>query len=158
MRRLTLRRYLIVLFHNTPAGVHMGRDRTVQALLDVGMWWPQLYNDVQDVVRTCLICRSEKGQQLITGHQRSRDYDGPFRYLIVDYGGPMNPPSAGGHRYMFTCVCAWSGWYWAHPTVDDSSETAATQLFYHVMCDLAGYPVCFRSDRGLAFVQGSEAC
>ena len=73
LRRLTLRRYLIVLFHNTPAGVHMGRDRTVQALLDAGMWWPQLYNEVQDVVRACLICKSEKGQQLITGHQRSRD-------------------------------------------------------------------------------------
>ena len=55
---------------------------------------------------------------------------------------------------MFTCVCAWSGWYWAFPTKDDKSETAAHHLFNNVICDLAGYPPCLGSDRGLALVEG----
>ena len=55
---------------------------------------------------------------------------------------------------MFTCACAWSGWYWAFPTTDDTSETAAFCLFYYVICDLAGYPAFLGSDRAKAFIEG----
>ncbi len=156
-RRLSLRRWIILVVHNTAVSTHLGRDKTIQAIMDRGLWWQHMYQDVSDVVRTCITCRSEKGSALVTGHLRTREYDGPFRYLIIDFVGPMTPPSERGHRYMFTCACAWSGWYWAFPTADDTSETAATQLFYHVMCDLAGYPACLGSDRGLAFIQGVTA-
>ena len=64
---------------------HLGRDKTLMALADAGIWWQHMYSDVQDVIRTCLTCWSEKGQPLIMGHQRSREYDGLFRYLIVDF-------------------------------------------------------------------------
>ena len=37
----------------------------------------------------------------------------------------------------------------------DSSTTAAECLFYHVICDLAGFPLIIGSDRGLAFVEGA---
>ena len=55
---------------------------------------------------------------------------------------------------MFTCCCAWSGWYWAFPTKDSSQETAAQCLFHNVICDIAGYPVCLGSDGGWSFVAG----
>ena len=153
-RRLSLRRYIVLVFHNTPMGPHRSRDRTVQAIMDAGCWWQKLYQDVQATVRICLVCRSAKDQPLVTGHQRSREYVGPFRYLIIDYVGPMNPISERGYRYMFTCACAWSGWYWAFPTVDNDSETAARCLFHHVICDIAGYPMCLGSDNALAFTEG----
>ena len=54
---------------------------------------------------------------------------------------------------MFTCVCAWSGWWWAFPTVDDTSVTAAHCVFYYIICDIAGYPLIFGSDRGKAFTE-----
>ena len=78
---------------------------------------------------------------MVTGHQRSREYDGPFRYLTMDFAGPMQPQSDRGHKYMFTTTCPWSGWYWAFPCEDDTSETAANMLLYRVMCDIAGYPL-----------------
>ena len=62
----------------------MGRDRTVQSVLDAGLWWQSLYKDVQALCRTCLVCQAQKNAPLITGHQRSREYDGPFRYLVID--------------------------------------------------------------------------
>ena len=55
---------------------------------------------------------------------------------------------------MFTFACAWSGWYWALPTTDNTSATAARYLFHNVMCDIAGYPVCLGSDNDRAFVEG----
>jgi len=153
-RRLSLRRYIILTFHCTPMGPHRSRDRTVQAIMDAGCWWQRLYQDVQALLRACIICKSVKDKPLVTGHQRSREYDGPFRYIIIDYVGPMNPPSGRGHRYMFTAVCAWSGWYWAFPTETDDSRTAAHYLFNNVICDIAGYPMCIGSDQGKAFVEG----
>jgi len=153
-RRLSLRRYVILSFHCTAMGPHRSRDRTMQAIQDAGLWWAKLYSDVQGAVRGCLICREAKAAPLVTGHLRSREYDGPFRYLIIDFVGPMNPPSARGNRYLFTCVCAWSGWYWAIAVTTDDSATAARCLFYYVMCDLAGYPTFIGSDRAKAFTDG----
>ena len=56
--RLSLRRYIILLFHATPNCPHRGRDHTYQAIMDAGMWWSKLYSDVQGVIRSCLICAS----------------------------------------------------------------------------------------------------
>ena len=153
-RRVTLRRHIINIFHFTPMGPHRSRDRTMQAIIDAGCWWPKIYQECQMVVRLCHICAYCKNTPLVSGQQRSREYDGPFRFLIIDYIGPMNPESYRGHKYMFTCACAWSGWYWAIPCMLNDSETAATCLFYYVICDLAGYPTCIGSDRDKAFVEG----
>ena len=113
-----------------------------------------MFNDVNTYVRACIICSSAKARPVVTGHQRSREYAGPFRYLMIDFVGPMHPTSGAGNRYLFTCVCAWSGWYWALPCADSESLTAATLLFYNVLCDLAGYPMCIGSDRDPTFVSG----
>ena len=75
-RRLTLRRYVILMFHDSDMGPHRSRDRTIQAIMDGGCWWQRLYQDVATVVRMCLIWRSVKDKPLVTGHQRSREYDG----------------------------------------------------------------------------------
>ena len=55
---------------------------------------------------------------------------------------------------MFSCACAWSGWYWAIPVEDNSATTAARCLFNNVICDISGYPVCLGSDNAREFVHG----
>ena len=150
-RHLSLRKYIVLLYHCTALGPHRGRDRTMQAILEAGLWWKNLYNDVQGIVKSCLVCLDDKSQPLVTGHQRSREYDGPFRYLMVDFVGPITPTSERGYKYVFTCTCPWSGWYWAIPCKGDDAKEAAHCLFYHVICDIAGYPCILGSDRGSAF-------
>ena len=86
-RPLSLRRYVILMFHCTPMGPHRSRDRTVQAIMDAGCWWQRMYHDVQQVVRLCTVCRGAKDLPVVTGHQRSREYDGPFRFLVIDFVG-----------------------------------------------------------------------
>ena len=98
-RKLSLRRYIILLYHCTPMGPHRSRDRTMQAILDAGLWWPKLYSDVQGFVKGCQICADAKSLPLVTGHQRSREYDGPFRYLMMDFVGPVTPETARGTRH-----------------------------------------------------------
>ena len=64
----------------------------------------------------------------------------------------MTPASARGNVYLFTCCCAFSGWYWCLPTADKEAKTAARMLFFFVMCDLAGYPMILGSDNAKEFV------
>ena len=137
-RRLSLRRHIILVFHVTAAGPHRGREQTVSAIMDAGCWWADLFQDVSGLIRHCDICQCVKGQHMVTGQQRTRDYDGPFRYLMIDFVGPMQPKSGRNHKYMFTCTCPWSGWYWAVPTTDSTSETAARCLAERVIFDIAG--------------------
>ena len=98
-----------------------------------------------------------KGRPIAAGLMRSREYDGPFRYLIVDFVGPQRPASRRGFEYMFTAICAWSGWYRAVPTKDSTSETAAQALAERVIFDIAGVAATVASDRGRAFVEGTIA-
>jgi len=132
---------------------HADRDRTYAALLDARLWWKGMWQDIQSTLKTCLSCAQAKTKPYVTSHQRSRDYDGPFRYLIIDFVGPISPITSRGNKYVFTCACAWSGWYWVIATTDDKSETAASLLFERIMCDIAGYPVCIGSDRAITFVE-----
>ena len=101
-------------------------------------------SEVANFIRTCLVCQAQKSTPLISGHQRSREYDGPFRMLQIDFVGPKSPPSRRGHRYMFTAICPFSGWYWAIPTQNDGSETAAQVFAERVMFDIAGVCVVRR--------------
>ena len=104
-RRLSLRRHVIHTFHLTPMGPHRGRDKTFQAIMDAGCWWNRLYQDVQDYVRHCVICRSINDSPLVTGHQRSREYDGPFRYLLIDFVGPISPQSTRPPLHVHLLLC-----------------------------------------------------
>jgi len=153
-RRYSLRRYVILLFHDAPLGGHRDRDRTRDAILDAGLMWKNLRLDVEYHIRGCLKCKWAKGRPLVTGLQRSREAEGPFRVLTMDFVGPQYPATPRGHVYLFTCACVFSGWYWAVPCSKDDSVTAAEMFAERVMLDLAGVPTMLCSDRAKAFTDG----
>ena len=102
-------------------------------------------------------CKLVKGRAVTTGLMRSREAEGPFRVLMIDFVGPHDPVTPRGHRYLFTCVCVFSGWYWAIPAVSDDGRQAAELFAERVMFDLAGVPAVLCSDRAKAFVEGVVA-
>ena len=153
--QLNLRRYVVMVYHVTQFCGHRDRDSTIGALLDSGLWWSEMYMTVNTVIKHCWICIASKSRPIVTGLMRSRDYDGPFRYLIFDFVGPQRPATPRGNTEMFTCACAWSGWYWAVPTVDATSETAARCLAERVIFDIAGVSAILGSDRARAFVEAT---
>ena len=130
-RQMPLRRHAALTFYVTLVGSH---------------------RDVAFVIRHCLHCWSVKDNPLVTDHQRSCDYDGQIRYSVIDFVGPIAPVSGLGHRFMVTCVCAWSGRYWAYPSEDPTVKAATCCLFHFVTLDFAGCPVCIGSDAGTTFV------
>ena len=153
-RRIGLRRYVIMLAHSSGTGGHRDRDKTCDAIADSGLWWPSIRVNVDSYIRSCLVCRYAKGKVLVTGHMRSREAEGPFRVLIMDFVGPQYPKTERGYLYMFTCICQFSGWFWAVPTTSSESLVAAQTFAERVMLDLAGVPVLLCSDRARAFIEG----
>ena len=153
-RRMSLRKYVILLAHSSPTGGHRDRDKTCDAIGDSGLWWPNLRVNVDSHIKTCLVCRYAKGKTLVTGHMRSREAEGPFRILVMDFVGPQYPKTARNNVYMFTCICIFSGWFWAVAVEGCESTHAARAFAERVMLDICGVPVLLCSDRGKAFIEG----
>ena len=107
--RYTLRRYVILVFHLTPLGGHQSRDRTYAAISDAGLYWPKMRTEIESMVRCCTQCALVKGRPFITGSMRSRESDGPFCVLVIDFVGPQSPATKGGNKCMFMCVCVFQG-------------------------------------------------
>ena len=153
-RRYGLRKYIVKLFHDTPMGGHRDRDHTRDAIVDSGLTWKGMKADIDSHIRACQVCRWSKGRTLVTGLVRSREMEGPFRVLIMDFVGPQYPKTQRGNLYMFTCICPFSGFFWAIPVPDEGGQTAAIALAERVMFDLAGVVCLICSDRGKVFVEG----
>ena len=153
-RRYSLRKYIVMLFHDSGFGGHRDRDHTHAAIFDAGLFWTTMKVDIDGHIRACQTCRWAKGRTLVTGLMRSREMEGPFRVLIIDFVGPQHPRTLRGMLYMFTCICPFSGWYWAIPCATDDSLEAARVFAERVVFDLAGVPVLLCSDRAKAFVEG----
>jgi len=50
------REQLLALHHNTPAGGHLGCDKLYSQLL-LDYWWPTIYKDVEQWVKSCKMCQ-----------------------------------------------------------------------------------------------------
>jgi len=50
------REQLLVLHHHTPVGGHLGCDKLYGQLL-WDYWWPTLYKDVEQWVKSCKTCQ-----------------------------------------------------------------------------------------------------
>ena len=83
-----MRRYVVLPYQHIPFSGHTGRGRTIDAILDSGLWWPDLWETVNYADKHCIECKANRAKPHVTGLLRSREYDGPFRYLIIDFVGP----------------------------------------------------------------------
>ena len=131
--------------------MHSSLDATLGKVLP-NCYRPTLVSDTERMISNCVECRKLRGHTLISPQLRSNQYDRPFYVIFLDYVGPIRPASRSGCRFLLAAVCAFSGWGWALPTVDSTSETTAKFLVERVFCDLAGFPVFLRHDRASAFL------
>ena len=98
---VNLRRYVLLQYHVTPFSGHRGRNQTVEAILDSGLWWPDLWENMNYVWKHSLEDKAIRSKPYVIGLVRSREYDGPFRYIIIDFVGPQRPHTPRGNEYMF---------------------------------------------------------
>nr|GEY15859.1 reverse transcriptase domain-containing protein [Tanacetum cinerariifolium] len=92
-----------------PTGGHHGRNYTAKKVFDSGFYWPTIYRDSQDLVKTCDICqRQGKISQRDEIPQNSIQVCKFFDVWGIDFMGPF--PSFKGNKYILVAVDYLSKW------------------------------------------------
>ena len=138
------------LAHDSVFGGHLG-ERKTQERIRLLFHWPKMRQDIQQYVSTCcdyqLRSRPTKLDKVpITPITRA---DVAFLVMNMDCIGPIDPPSAQGHRYCLTIVdnCTrWPAVYALKSLTARAVCDALTDLFTNV-----GVPAKIVSDNGSNF-------
>ena len=140
-----LQRHFLHAYHDSPMGMHRGRDATYNALSKDFYWW-NLSKHVRNWVCHCQHCICFKSLQPAHGPMQIRLYQHPFHTLGVDNVGEL-PVSPNGNKWILTAVCPFSNYLRAIPVPDKTATTAANALFNDIFL-LSGFPSVLQSDHG----------
>ena len=117
----------------------MGEHALEQRVLEVA-WWRRLGKDCHSWCMRCAVCRAIEGQPQGSTAWRSERYTAPFRVLMVDLVGPLEPESEG-YRYILTAMDVFSLWSWLVPLETKEPSEVSGALYRNVYLDLAGFPL-----------------
>ena len=98
-----LQRHLLIAYHDSPIGMHWGRDATYNTLSQ-DFYWRNMHKHVKNWVRRCPQCIRFKTAQPAHVPKQLRLYQHPFHTLGVDFVGEL-PMSPSGNKWILTAVC-----------------------------------------------------
>nr|GEX60523.1 reverse transcriptase domain-containing protein [Tanacetum cinerariifolium] len=134
--------------HEGPTGGHNGANFTAKKVFDAGFFWPTIYKDAYDLVKSCNICqRQGKISQRDEMPQNVIQVCEIFDVWGIDFVGTF--PSSRGNRYILVAVDYLSKWLEAKalPTNDARVVVKFLKSFFARF----GTPRAIISDRGTYF-------
>ncbi|GKA87351.1 reverse transcriptase domain-containing protein [Tanacetum coccineum] len=95
--------------HNGPTGGHHDPNYTAKKVFDSGFYWPTIYYDAHDLVKSCNFCqRHGKISQKDEMPQNAIQVCGIFEVWGINFMGPF--PSSRGNKYILVAVDYLSKW------------------------------------------------
>ncbi|GJR04297.1 reverse transcriptase domain-containing protein [Tanacetum coccineum] len=95
--------------HSGPTGGHYGANFTAKKVFDAGFFWPTIYKDAYEFVKTCDACqRQGKISQRDEMPQNVIQVCEIFDLWGIDFMGPF--PSSRGNKYILVAVDYLSKW------------------------------------------------
>ncbi|GJX38094.1 reverse transcriptase domain-containing protein [Tanacetum coccineum] len=95
--------------HNGPTRGHHGPNYTAKKVFDSGFYWPTIYRDAHDLVKSCDSCqRQGKISQRDEMPQNAIQVCEIFDVWGIDFMGPF--PSSRGNKYILVAVDYLSKW------------------------------------------------
>nr|GEY78058.1 reverse transcriptase domain-containing protein [Tanacetum cinerariifolium] len=134
--------------HNGPTGGHHGPNYTSKKVFDFRFYWPTIYRDAQDMVKSCDACqRQGKISQRDEMPQNSIQVCEIFNVWGIDFIGPFS--CLRGNKYIHMAVNYLSKWVEAKslPTKD----ARVVCKFLKSLFARFGKPRAIISDRGTHF-------
>ena len=144
-----LQKHFLRAYHESPMGMHRGRDATYNCL-SRDFYWRNMSKHVHNWVHRCPHCIRFKSVKPAHQPMQVRLYQYLFHTLGVDYVGEL-PESPSGNKWILTAVCPYSSYLRAIPVPDKTATTAAKAMFNDVFL-LFGFPSILQSDRGGEFL------
>lgn len=144
------RESILKLAHDSVYGGHLGERKTRQRI-KLSFYWPGLKRSVREYVMSCQDCQL-RARKLTTDRVPitpiTKDHI-PFQTLNMDCIGPLDPPSAQGHKYCLCIVDSCTRWpsvYLLKSLTAKAVCDALLDLFVNV-----GVPKVIVSDCGTNF-------
>ncbi|XP_064483024.1 uncharacterized protein LOC135395866 [Ornithodoros turicata] len=105
------RKEVLSLAHDSPWGGHFSMKKTKQRVKSA-FYWPSVVSDIRKHCQSCHSCqifsRSKETDRVpITPLTRPEK---PFEMVFIDCIGPLDPPSARGHKYALSIVDLSTRW------------------------------------------------
>ena len=144
-----LQKHFLRAYHDSPMGMHRGRDATYNCL-SRHFYWRNMSKHVRNWVRHSPHCIRFKSVKPAHGPMQIRLYQYPFHTLGVYYVGEL-PKSPSGSKWILTAVCPYSNYLWAIPVPDKTATTAAKAIFNDVFMSF-GFSSVLQSDRSGEFL------
>ncbi|GKC29613.1 reverse transcriptase domain-containing protein, partial [Tanacetum coccineum] len=131
--------------HNGPTRGHYGPNYTAKKVFDFGFYWPTIYRDAYDLVKSCDSCqRHGKISQKDEMPQNAIQVCEIFDVWGIDFMGPF--PSSRGNKYILVAVDYLSKWVEAKALPTNDSQVVVK--FLKSLFALFGTPRTIISDRG----------
>ncbi|GJR43025.1 reverse transcriptase domain-containing protein [Tanacetum coccineum] len=134
--------------HNGPTGGHHGPNYTAKKVFDSGFYWPTIYRDFHDLVKSCDSCqRHGKISQKDEMPQNAIQVCEIFDVWGINFMGPF--PSSRGNKYILVAVDYLSKWVEAKALSTNDSRVVVKIL--KSLFARFGTPRAIISDRGTHF-------
>nr|GEY12446.1 reverse transcriptase domain-containing protein [Tanacetum cinerariifolium] len=139
---------ILKAFHEGPIGGHHGANFTAKKVFDANFFWPTIYRDAHNLVKSSDICqrqgnislRDEMRQNFIQVYEI-------FDVWGIDFMGPF--PSSQGNRYILVAVDYLSKWVEAKALLTNDARVVVK--FLKSLFARFGTPRAIISDRGTYF-------
>nr|GEW32518.1 reverse transcriptase domain-containing protein [Tanacetum cinerariifolium] len=112
---------ILKAYHNRPTEGHHGPNNTAKKVFDSGFYWPTIYHDAHDLVKSCDACqRQGKISQRDEMPQNSIQVCEIFNFWGIDFMGLF--PSSRGNKYILVAVDYLSKWVEAKGKISQRDE------------------------------------
>ncbi|GJV06925.1 reverse transcriptase domain-containing protein [Tanacetum coccineum] len=139
---------ILTACHNGPTGGHHGANYTAKKVFDSGFYWPTIYRDAHDMVKSCDSCqRQGKISQKDKMPQNAIQVCEIFDVWGIDFMGPF--PSSRGNKYILVAVDYLSKWVEAKAL--PTNDARVVVKFLKSLFARFGTPRAIISDRGTHF-------
>nr|GEX58658.1 reverse transcriptase domain-containing protein [Tanacetum cinerariifolium] len=139
---------ILKAFHEGPSGGHHGANLTAKKVFDSSFFWPLIYHDAHEMIKTCDICqRQGKISQKDEMPQNSIQVCEIFDIWGIDFMGPF--PSSTGNKYILVAVDYLSKWVKAKALPTNNARVVVK--FLKSLFSRFGIPRAIISDHGTHF-------
>ncbi|GJX02767.1 reverse transcriptase domain-containing protein [Tanacetum coccineum] len=134
--------------HSGPTGGHYGANFTAKKVFDAGFFWPTIYKDAFEFVKSCDACqRQGKISQRDEMPQNVIQVCEIFDIWGIDFMGPF--PSSRGNKYILVAIDYLSKWVEAKAL--PANDARVVVKFLKSLFSRFGAPRAIISDRGTHF-------